>query len=266
MLIKRLQESPEPLWVLIWGGSNTLAQALKHMKETLPQSEFATLRSRIRVYAISDQDDTGEWIRYNYPDIFYICSIHAFSHYAVAGWRGMWEGLSHLAVEKVSMPWIMQYIKMGELGEVYPSRPYGAEGDSPSFLYLIQNGLGDPEHPNYGSWGGRWSFANEGSHHYADALDTFHMTYEQGSGNETSSQVTVARWRDHFQNDMAIRMQWSISPDFSNGTHPPVPIVNGHKGPVSLRMAVNPGSSVTFDASSTYDPDHPENSSKLEFQ
>jgi hypothetical protein len=30
------------------------------------------------------------------------------------------------------------------------------EGDSPSFLYLINNGVGDPEHPDWGSWGGRY--------------------------------------------------------------------------------------------------------------
>lgn len=265
-LIERLQESPKPLWVLLWGGSNTLAQALQHMKKTMSDSEAAILRSRIRVYAISDQDDTGEWIRQNYPDIFYIASVHAFSNYAMAAWRGMWEGLSHLSTEKVSMPWIFQYIKMGQLGEVYPSRPYGAEGDTPTFLYLIQNGLGDPEHPTWGSWGGRWGNANEGSSHYADTLDTFYMTQEQGAGNETNNKVTVARWRDHFQNDMATRMQWSISPDFSNGTHPPVPVVNGTKGPAPLRIPVTPGSEIILDASSTYDPDYPEDSSQLEFQ
>jgi hypothetical protein len=86
----------------MWGGSNTLAQALKHMQDNFTEPEFTTLRSRIRIYSISDQDDTGEWIRYTYPDIFYIASIHAFSHYAVAAWRGMWEGLPHLSVNKVS--------------------------------------------------------------------------------------------------------------------------------------------------------------------
>ncbi len=30
------------------------------------------------------------------------------------------------------------------------------EGDTPSFLYLINNGLGNPEHPDWGSWGGRY--------------------------------------------------------------------------------------------------------------
>lgn len=233
------------------------------MNENLSEAEFAILRSRIRVYAISDQDDTGEWIRNNWPDIFYIASIHAFSNYAVATWTGMWEGLQHLSVEKVRMPWIFEYIKMGPLGERYPSRPVGAEGDTPSFLYLINNGLGVPEYPTYGSWGGRWGPTNEGGKHFSDAIETFYL---QGGKNETNSQVSCARWRDHFQNDMATRMQWSISADYSNGTHPPVPRVNGTTGPSPLRLHNLPGAEIVLDASETYDPDHPADSSQLEFE
>ncbi len=32
------------------------------------------------------------------------------------------------------------------------------EGDTPSFLNLINNGLSDPEHPDWGGWGGRYEF------------------------------------------------------------------------------------------------------------
>jgi hypothetical protein len=37
----------------------------------------------------------------------------------------------------------------GPLGASYPDVAYGMEGDSPSFIYLVANGLGDPEHPDY---------------------------------------------------------------------------------------------------------------------
>ena len=30
------------------------------------------------------------------------------------------------------------------------------EGDTPSFFRLIPNGLNQPEHPDYGGWGGRY--------------------------------------------------------------------------------------------------------------
>ncbi|KAF4975330.1 hypothetical protein FZEAL_7863 [Fusarium zealandicum] len=262
-LISRLQESTEPLWVLIWGGPNTLAQALQHMDRTLSESEFAALRARLRIYAISDQDDTAEWIRYNWPDIFYIVSIHGFTNYAVATWRGMWEGIPSLSLHKVAHEWLAKYIEIGPLGATYPRREIGVEGDTPSFLYLVQNGLGDREDPMVGSWGGRWLPINVGSRVFGDSIDTY---YAPGGGNETSNKATCARWRDHFQNDMAARMQWTVSEDFWNATHPPIPNVNGTSGPSPLRISVVPGQQVNLDASATYDPDQPANNSALSFE
>ena len=42
------------------------------------------------------------------------------------------------------------------MGAAYPDVAYGMEGDTPSWLALIPNGLGDPEHPDWGGWGGRY--------------------------------------------------------------------------------------------------------------
>ncbi|CAM1507998.1 Fc.00g048460.m01.CDS01 [Cosmosporella sp. VM-42] len=95
---------------------------------------------------------------------------------------------------------------MDPLGAVYPSRPYGAEDDAPTFLYLIQNGLGDPEHPTYGSWGGRWSCTNIGGKHYSDALDTFYMTHAQGSGNEANNKLLILL--GHPKDSSELEFQW----------------------------------------------------------
>ncbi|KIX01907.1 uncharacterized protein Z518_07846 [Rhinocladiella mackenziei CBS 650.93] len=186
-------------------------------------------------------DDTGEWIRNGWPDIFWIASIHTFGNYDLATWQGMWTGLPDM-VQKVSQPWIGQNIQVGPLGAVYPSRNVGAESDTPSFLCLIQNGLGDRDHPGYGSWGGRYGPINIGGVRWADTEDTFY--YVQEGKNETSNKATVARWRDHFQNDIATRMQWTLSPSFADGVHPPVPRINGTAGPAPIRMIVTPGSQV----------------------
>lgn len=233
------------------------------MQDNLVESEFTTLRSRLRVYSISDQDDTGEWIRNSWPDIFWIASIHAFNNYGLATWLGMWVGLPDM-VQKVSSPWIAQNIQVGRLGAAYPSRSVGAEGDTPSFLYLIQNGLGDRDHPGYGSWGGRYGPINVGGIRWADTQDTFY--YNQEGKNETSNKVTVARWRDHFQNDMATRIQWTLSPNFADGVHPPVPRINGTSDPAPIHLTVTPGSEIVLDASETYDPDHPDDASQLDVE
>jgi hypothetical protein len=65
MLISRVDESDEPLWVLCWGGPNILAQALSHVHHTERRSveDAKKFRGKLRIYAISDQDDTGPLMR-----------------------------------------------------------------------------------------------------------------------------------------------------------------------------------------------------------
>jgi len=74
-IIKILEEKDErPLWISVWGGANTLAQALFKIKNTKTEKEAGELIARLRVYAISDQDDSGIWIRNNFPDLFLLIS------------------------------------------------------------------------------------------------------------------------------------------------------------------------------------------------
>src|SRR6185295_2885784 len=53
------KDDPRPLWVLAWGGTNTLAQALSDARRTMAPADVERLVARLRVYAISDQDDAG---------------------------------------------------------------------------------------------------------------------------------------------------------------------------------------------------------------
>ena len=74
-IIRELKQPDErPLWITAWGGTNVLAQALYKMRETMPRREADRLIRKLRVYAISDQDDTGCRIREDFPDLFYIVS------------------------------------------------------------------------------------------------------------------------------------------------------------------------------------------------
>lgn len=47
------------IWVLLWGGANVLAQALLHVKKSRSADELTKFAAKLRVYAISDQDDSG---------------------------------------------------------------------------------------------------------------------------------------------------------------------------------------------------------------
>ena len=66
------REDPRPLWITIWGGANTLAQALLDVRATRSPAELARFVAKLRVYSISDQDDAGPWIRKEFPDLFYV--------------------------------------------------------------------------------------------------------------------------------------------------------------------------------------------------
>jgi hypothetical protein len=145
LLLERLQvPSNQPLWVLAWGATNVLAQVLYKIHETFSPEEATVLRARLRVYAISDQDDTGAWIRRNWPDIFYISSTHGWNHYGLASWIGI-SGESYYGVDDggpngttVTHRWLRDNIQIGPYGSVaYPDYKYIMEGDTPTFLYLI---------------------------------------------------------------------------------------------------------------------------------
>ena len=54
-------------------------------------------------------------------------------------------------------PWLDKHIRqVGPLGSCYPKTVYMAEGDTPSFLGLLPNGLNKPERPELGGWAGRY--------------------------------------------------------------------------------------------------------------
>ncbi|KAJ2991241.1 hypothetical protein NUW58_g344 [Xylaria curta] len=270
-IISSLQESNEPLFIAAWGGTNTLAQALYYMDNTMTSAEARELRSRIRLYTISDQDNSGAWIRTRYPDLFYVISIHAFNEYPAATWPGInVANCPCVGNETVLNPWLDKNIRLGPLGSVYPQIQFGMEGDTPSFLWLVQNGLVYRDRIDWGTWGGRYSLAqapddDEGfsiANHFVNAADS--VIGADGNIWETN-QASIWRWRSAYQDDFAARMQWTLTPNFTQVGHPPVLNVNGHQGPDPLFVKVKTNQTYTFSANLTYDPDHPVDNSKLIF-
>ncbi|KAH7148194.1 cellulose-binding protein [Dactylonectria macrodidyma] len=254
------QSLAEPLWVLCWGGTNVLAQVLHKIRQEYDVTTSANLRSKVRVYAISDQDDTSAWIRTEFPDLFYISSIHAWNQYGLATWAGI-SGEAHYGFDQggpdgatVSKEWVKDNIQIGPLGSTYPDPEFVFEGDTPTFLYLIQNGLGSREHPHYGSWGGRYAKTDPSyqMRHYGDTADRV-----EGLDGRMykSNQATIWRWREAFQTDFAARTQWTLTSDFSKVNHHPVVALGQDFSPEPLQIEVKAGDSVTLDASKSYDPD-----------
>ena len=117
---------------------------------------------------------------------------------------------------------------------------------------MIPNGLSDPEHPEWGSWGGRYDPVVWGEGHFADSID---ILVDQDGRTMMGSQVTIWRWRTAFQNDFKARMQWTIQSTFDQGKHAPVAIVNGSSTRDVLQYLVVPTQRITFDASDSCSPD-----------
>ncbi|MGZ3753538.1 MAG: DUF1593 domain-containing protein, partial [Mucilaginibacter sp.] len=150
--IIKVLEKPDtrPVWICVWGGTNCLAQALWKIKETKSELQAKNIYKKIRIYTISDQDDSGPWIRRTFPALFFVCSPGYT--YGQATWLGLSYPFPGSNKEVVSNEWLAKNIQQGHgpLGAAYPDVAYGMEGDTPSFVSLISNGLNDPEHPNYG--------------------------------------------------------------------------------------------------------------------
>ncbi|MGB6151744.1 MAG: nucleoside hydrolase-like domain-containing protein [Pricia sp.] len=274
-IIKILEEKDDrPLWISVWGGVNTLAQSLDKIKKTKSKKEATRLISKLRVYTISDQDDSGIWIRNNFPDLFYIVSPGDF--YATATWSGINSYIKGIDNSSKSNRWIAQNIQQGHgpLGAEYPDVAWGVEGDTPAFLSLIPNGLNEPEHPEWGAWGGRYALykpkfdkSKKGSSIVTIAPETRaiwtndndiytpYIAKEYGRSVKKDSvffndnKATLWRWRDDFQNDFAARMDW-CSMVYEEANHPPVPELAHPE-----KFTVKSGDRFSLDASNSTDPD-----------
>ena len=239
------RDDPRPVWVLIWGGSADLAQALWRVRQDRSPEDLDRFLARLRVHSIGDQDSTGPWIRDQFPGLYTITQRRAY--------RGMYRGGD---TALVSSEWVREHIHgHGPLGDLYPDYDGGdiwsgtlgrvrgiKEGDTPSFLSLVPNGLGDPERPWLGSWGGR--FEGEGNR-LADVADPDLDT----SGDPDPRMSSVYRWRPAFQADFRARLDWCVKP-YEQANHPPVVRIAGER-----ERSVSPGEVITLDAGASSDPD-----------
>ena len=253
---------PRPLWITLWGGAADLAQALYHVRTTRTPDEVKAFVSKLRVYSISDQDDAGPWARYNFPELFWIASINAFSQYDSATWPGIsndtygdphGEHPTGPDTRLVTNEWLDAHIRKGPLGALYPNWKYQMEGDTPSFLNLVSRGLSDPEHPEWGGWGGRYGKMAPQYGLYTNTPDT--ATGVDGKSYR-SSQATIWRWRKAYQNDFAARIAWTLTPKYKGANHAPIAMLNGDTGFAPIKIAAHFGDRVSLSAEGTHDPDH----------
>jgi len=137
------------------------------------------------------------------------------------------------------------------------------EGDTPSYLGLLNNGLQSYRRPDWGGWGGRYVYRQpRGETHaiWTQGGDLFTRVTSQDAVKGTdgqehvSDQATIWRWREAYQNEFAARMDWTVK-DFAHANHNPELVVNGVEGKEILEREATEGETVTLDAKGSSDPD-----------
>ncbi|WP_020528618.1 nucleoside hydrolase-like domain-containing protein [Flexithrix dorotheae] len=135
------KQSERPLWVLVWGGLEDLAQALHDKPE---------IQDKIKVYWIGGPNkkwsaNSYAYIVENFPNLWFI--------EANAVYRGLF--LDQNAPDNLkNKNFFKHFIKdAGNLGKDFGNYYKGniKMGDTPSLLYLMD---GDPTDPMAESWGG----------------------------------------------------------------------------------------------------------------
>lgn len=281
-----LDDEPGQVFLQAWGGPNTIARALKSIEdEYSSKPEWAAVKAKVTqktvITSFGQQDTTfTSYIKPNWPGIEnreVATSIWGY------GARGVVDPADAYLL---SADWMRSNVStVGPLGAEYrvwgdgkqmaagfddedyfglsgktadelramgylvwtPPQPQGSwisEGDSSNFALLVENGLRNWEDPSWGGWGGRQapnpadpvSWSNRGVLD-ADATGTPRRDW------------AAARWFSDFQNDLAARMKWSVTPAYADGNHHPV--VRIEEG-IDLEAAQGQRVSLTVEAS---DPD-----------
>lgn len=215
------KKDPRPVWIVIWGGSADLAQALWKVRATRTAGELKEFISKLRVHMVYDQDSTGPWIKKEFPQLFCI-----FRHHGI---RGMYRGGDTTLVRS---RWVETNIRHnhGALGALYVNYRGGdiwggklgrvkgiKEGDTPSFLYLLDNGLNVPGHPEWGGWSGRFRKENDHSNLWTEAVDSV----ANFKNDMDPRMAALYRWRPAWQADFAARLDWCVK-SYEEANHAPV--------------------------------------------
>jgi hypothetical protein len=272
-LIKQvlLDDKGGPVYLLAWGGQSTIARALKSVQlqyDTTPEwPKIAENVSRKAIIqAFGDQDGTyASYIRPNWPKV-------EFRSMATGTWGyGARDVVLPEFAKYLSASWTREHIsKVGAFGSFYrvwgdgkqmvpgdltdyfgfsgltaqelkakgyvvwtPVKEKGSwisEGDSSTFMNLMANGLRAYEDATYGGWGGR-----KGA--------------DQIAQGRKPRDFATARWFEFAQLDFAARLQWSVTPNFSDANHAPKASMTS-----GLNVTASPGETVILRATAT-DPD-----------
>lgn len=238
------EDDSRPLWILVWGGANTLAQSVWQVQQKRSPEELKTFLNKVPTYAITDQDrsyiegtpfesSSQQWLREEFSeDLLYFWDECAWKFQNANG-KENWEKYE----ENIQ--------GHGHLGEIYPKYKFGMEGDTPSFLHVLPIGLNDPMIPGHIGWGCyfEWSKGPDDK--------TYAYTNAEGKAKDICSTYEEYFYSATFNNFVA-RMDWVKE---GTGNRNPEVVLNGESSSKPLEVEGEAGKTIKLDASETTDPD-----------
>ena len=285
---KLLDENREPIYLQVWGGTNTIARALKSIEDQFkgtPEWEavYQKVVDKAILYAILDQDATyRKYIAPNWPDlkVYYNssqfwCFAYPWKEAVPESQHYLFEG-NFMGEEIINNHGLLlkQYYSYGdgqkqEGDEEHihgdPTRLENAqwgtfgvydfisEGDSPAYFHLIDVGLDNLNHPEWGGWGGRLVQSPEQPNRWEDGAGVLDYNPFTDTLDATYPQI---RWVEAIQQDFAARADWCVM-DYAEANHAPVVQAIG-----TLRPMAKPGSMLPLEVQ-TSDPDGDELETKF---
>jgi hypothetical protein len=252
LMAKLLDNNLEPLYLQVWGGTNTIARALKAIEDKYKGTSewnkiYNKICNKVVIYAILDQDATyRKYIKPNWPNVKLYYNSNQFWCFAYP-WKQSVPSPLQYSMEGTFMgehiinnhgPLLKKYYSYGdgqqqagdpehthgnlekanEQGkEKYTKYDFISEGDSPAYFHLIDVGLQNLENPHFGGWGGRLVQSDSLKNRWEDGEKAADYNPFLQKTDKTYPQT---RWVETLQKDFAARADWCVK-DFKNANHPP---------------------------------------------
>lgn len=153
------RSDPRPLWVLVWGGIDDVAQALHDAPDILP---------KLRVYFIGGPNkkwsaNAYHYIERHHPTLWIIEANSTYTGFFAGGNQaGEWGNTAFIAAHVAGHGALGRYLASFRNGEL-------KMGDTPSVYYVLGKNPDDPTQPN---WGGSFIRAWERPRAVFDRLTT----------------------------------------------------------------------------------------------
>jgi hypothetical protein len=237
------RDDSRPIWYLNWGTNEeddkptALRDALDYVKQSRADAEYRRFVGRIHYVEVYLSNFLGPHrpALGLYMDTFYPTMDGGRWYHR---WRPLTARAGGFDVDRD--------IKTGH-GPLCAEYTIQKEGDTPTFMHLIPNGLNVPGRPAWGGWSGRYGLNQDLNMWWCDQRDVW-----QGI---TSRDNTLKRWAVHIQNDFRARADWCVAETFAEANHQPAPCLQGDKSQNIVFMDVRAGAAVSLSATGSADPD-----------